>query len=133
MTINRYSSAQQMAESPRATEYRALGMVTGKLIAARDGDRRALIDACHLNEKLWTIFQSDLVTPENGLPNALKAQLISLAIWVQRYTAQVMRGDAPVDPLIDVNKTLMEGLVDSTPVKAATPRPPTGEKILTSA
>jgi flagellar protein FlaF len=55
-------------------------------------------------------LQSDLSADDNQLPDGLKAQLISLAIWVDRHSSKVLRGKAEVGPLIKVNRTIMEGL-----------------------
>jgi flagellar biosynthesis activator protein FlaF len=48
--------------------------------------------------------------PENQLPLALRGQIISLAMWVARYSSEVLRDGADIDPLIDINRTMMEGL-----------------------
>jgi flagellar biosynthesis activator protein FlaF len=44
------------------------------------------------------------------LPMPLRAQIISLAIWVSKYSSDVLRDGAELDPLIDINRTMMEGL-----------------------
>jgi flagellar biosynthesis activator protein FlaF len=36
--------------------------------------------------------------------------LISLALWVARYSGEVLRAGADIEPLIDINRTMMEGL-----------------------
>jgi flagellar protein FlaF len=40
----------------------------------------------------------------------LRAQIISLALWVSKYSSDVLRNGAAIDPLIDINRTMMEGL-----------------------
>ena len=40
----------------------------------------------------------------------LRAQIISLGLWVSRHASEVARGDADIDALIDVNRSIMEGL-----------------------
>jgi flagellar protein FlaF len=40
----------------------------------------------------------------------LRAQIISISLWVSRYTSTVMRERADIAPLIDINRTIMEGL-----------------------
>lgn len=133
MSIKSYQRTQQSLETPRSTEYRAMAMITSKLMAGRDHakdnkDRKPLIEACFLNQKLWTIFAADLASPGNQLPDETKASLISLSIWVQKTTPKVMRGDTDAEALIDVNRNIMEGLVSSAAAKvaarpAATPSP----------
>jgi flagellar biosynthesis activator protein FlaF len=34
-------------------------------------------------------------------------------LWVTKYTKSVIREGAPVDPLIEINRTIMQGLQDA--------------------
>ena len=110
MSISAYRRRQEFAEKPRELERRAFSIVIGKLVGAKEQGGPSLIDACYLNYQLWSTLQADLALPENALPVDLKARLLSLSLWVQRYTHDVMRGAAPADPLITVNKNILEGL-----------------------
>ena len=40
------------------------------------------IKALHFTRKLWTTFITMLAAPENALPQELRANLISIGIWV---------------------------------------------------
>ena len=40
----------------------------------------------------------------------LRAKLISLALWVTRETRHVLRNNLPLTDLIEVNRTIMQGL-----------------------
>jgi flagellar protein FlaF len=40
----------------------------------------------------------------------VRAQIISLSLWVNRHTSAVMRKEESIQPLIDVNRSIMEGL-----------------------
>jgi flagellar protein FlaF len=115
MSIAAYRRRQEAAESPRELERRAFRTVIGKLTEGKEKGGRTLIEACFLNNQLWSALAVDLALPDNGLPNELKARLISLALWVQRYTPQVMQGSAPADPLISVNRNILEGLTTVPP------------------
>jgi flagellar protein FlaF len=110
MSISAYHRRQESAEKPRELERRAFSIVLGKLVGAKEAGGRSLIDACYLNCQLWTTLQADLALPDNALPLDLKARLISLSLWVQRYTPRVMQGTASLDPLIAVNRNILEGL-----------------------
>jgi flagellar protein FlaF len=44
------------------------------------------------------------------LPDPLKAQIISVAIWVERHTKLAVHGEATTEPLIKVNESIMKGL-----------------------
>ena len=121
MSINHYAAAQEKLEDGRAAELRIMSRVTGMLIDGGKQGGRTLTEACFYNRKLWTIFLADLAEPGNALPDAAKAGLISLALWVQRYTGEVLAG-APVQPLVDVNRSIMEGLRPAPLAPAALPQ-----------
>jgi flagellar protein FlaF len=121
MSVSSYQKAQEITDNPRTVEHRMLARVTGMLIDAAETRGKDLTEACFYNRKLWSIFQADLASPGNGLPDELKARLLSLSIWVQKYSGEVLTG-APVEPLIDVNRSIMEGLMPSIPATAAPPR-----------
>ena len=112
MSLQAYQQAQQATESPQNTEYRLFAQVTRALMDVKDLPRidKSLIDAVHWNRRLWDTLMTDCALPENQLPAALSAQIISVAIWVGKYSSQVMRKGASMDPLITVNRTIMEGL-----------------------
>lgn len=117
-----YSRNARHAQSDRETEYRLLGQVTGALLhaqtklAASDTRSRveatkAKVDALLWNREVWSTLKLDLLSPQNTLPDELKGSLISLAIWVERETGTLLSGgDNDLQALIDVNKTIMEGL-----------------------
>jgi flagellar protein FlaF len=118
MSIAAYRQRQAAAEQPRELERRAFSVVIGKLIEAKEQGGRLLIDACFMNHQLWGALLADLALPQNALPDDLKARLISLALWVQRYTPGVMQGTASPDPLISVNRNILDGLSAAPAAKA---------------
>ena len=74
---------------------------------------RPFIEAVDWNRRLWLTLQMDLASDDNAFPDELRAQLISVAIWVDRHSSAALRGEARVGPLINVNRTIMEGLAQS--------------------
>jgi len=112
MSLQSYQTTQLTTEGPRDTEYRLFALVTRDLMAAGASERidPAFHKAIDWNRRLWLTLQSDLSHEENSLPDSLKAQIISLAIWVDRHSSKVLRGEAEVGSLIRVNRTIMEGL-----------------------
>jgi flagellar biosynthesis activator protein FlaF len=112
MGLDAYRRVQKVAEAPRASEYRLFGQVTAALIKARDQGLSGaqLVDSLDWNRRLWSTLSSDCADPANGMPQALRAQIMSLALWVSRYSSDVAAQGASVEPLIDVNKAIMEGL-----------------------
>lgn len=112
MSLHAYQNARSRAESPRAAEMRLIGQITGEMMDARQAglSGAALMQPLHRNREMWTIFATDCGAPGNGLPDGLRASFISLALWVDRFTSEVMAGRDTIDALIDVNRTIMEGL-----------------------
>ena len=113
MSLRAYQQVAQRAESPRDAEYRLFAEVTRALLALKSKPRedfRGWIDALHWNRRLWSTLADDCSHAGNALPEATRAQIISLAMWVRRHTSQVMRREGDVDPLIDLNRTMMQGL-----------------------
>jgi flagellar protein FlaF len=113
MSLQAYQRAAEQAEVPKQTEYRLFGLVTRALMEAagvEKSDLKARIKALHWNRRLWSTIAADCADPQNQLPESLRASIISLSIWVDRYSSDVMRKNADLDPLIDVNRIIMQGL-----------------------
>jgi flagellar protein FlaF len=112
MSIKAYQRAATQADTPRDLEYRAFGQVTAVLVRVKEEKPAiaAIAEALDANRRLWNVLAADCAVPENRLPLALRGQIISLAMWVARYSSEVLRDGADVEPLIDINRTMMEGL-----------------------
>ncbi|MBL9096469.1 MAG: flagellar biosynthesis regulator FlaF [Alphaproteobacteria bacterium] len=113
MSLQAYHKAQRSAESPRDTEYRLFAQVTQALIEANKQGRTNLpqfVDALDWNRRLWSALATDCAAQGNGLPDALKAQIISLSLWVSRFSSDAAGSDESLEPLIDVNRSIMAGL-----------------------
>jgi flagellar protein FlaF len=46
---------------------------------------------------------------------ALRAQIISISIWVGKHTSAVIRREEEIDPLIEINRIIMQGLHGAAP------------------
>ena len=112
MSLEAYQKTQRSTETPSQTEYRVFAKVTRALIEAKGlphTDQR-LHNALHDNRRLWSVLATDCAVEGNQQPNALRAQIISLSIWVGKYSSLVARGQEDIDALISVNKNIMDGL-----------------------
>jgi len=112
MTLKAYQKAQAAGESPRNAEYRLFGQVTGALMEAHSAGVKGkpLVEAIDWNRRLWSTLAVDCLEESNRLPKDLRARIVSLSLWVSKYSGEVMREGAPLDPLIDINRTIMQGL-----------------------
>ena len=126
MSVNKYKAAQASTENPRQTEYRLFAEVTKALMSVREAATtkglrsQDFYKAVDWNRRLWLTLQMDLASNENRFPDSLKANIISIAIWVDKHSLTVLRGDANLEPLISVNRTIMEGL-SSAPTQQTIP------------
>jgi flagellar protein FlaF len=79
---------------------------------AENGQPARLTAALQYNQHIWTIFQVELEKPENPLPNALKADLLKLSLFVDKRTFETMAYPAPekLTILININHNIAAGL-----------------------
>jgi len=112
MTLQAYQNAQRIAEDPRATEYRLFGQVTGALLDVKKaGDNGVpLVEAVDWNKRLWRTLAADCMDERNRLPEDVRAKIVSLSMWIAKYSRKVTREGASLDPLIELNRTIMQGL-----------------------
>ena len=69
------------------------------------------IEAFVFVQRLWTVLMKDLCEPENGLPDTLKAGLLSIGLWVMRESDAIVRGEKnDLAALIEINSAICEGL-----------------------
>jgi flagellar protein FlaF len=122
MSLQAYKQAATWAESPRQTEYRLFAQVTLALMEAAKADPSdiaARVDALDWNRRVWTALSDDCSQPGNALPAQLRASIISLAIWVGRHTSKVIRREEQFEPLIEVNRMIMQGLSPAAPTASS--------------
>jgi len=113
MSLRAYQQVAQRAESSRDVEYRLFTEVTRALMALKSKPREDVagwMKTLHWNRRMWAALADDCSHPNNALPEATRAQIISLSLFVHRHTSQVMRQEADLDTLIDLNRTIMQGL-----------------------
>ena len=112
MTLQAYQNVQRVVEDPRATEYRLFGQVTGALLDAKNRNAQGtpLVEAIDWNKRVWRTLAADCMDDRNGLTQDLRAKIVSLSLWVSKYSRKVTRERAPLDPLIEINRNIMQGL-----------------------
>ncbi len=129
MSLKAYQTTQKASESSSQTEYRLFADVTRALMDAQGLSKLdlKLHDALHWNRQLWSTLATDCAVEGNMLPKQLRASIISISIWVGKYSSQVARGEEDIKALIDINKNIMEGLSAQAQnnVAEATTTPPT--------
>jgi len=118
MSLQAYKTAATRAENPREMEYRLFGQVTRALIHASTVDASDIatrIDALDWNRRLWSTLATDCADPHNAMDKSLRAQIISISLFVSKHSSLVMRGEDDFEALIDINRMVMQGLAGPGP------------------
>lgn len=94
-------------------ERQALSKSIDLLSAARDGSkmRSASIEALFYTRRVWVRFIEDLQSPDNQLDDELKANLISIAIWILKECELIRKRESEnFQGIIDVTTIIRDGL-----------------------
>lgn len=128
---NAYGSGTRSVRTPRGIEYEAFARVTSRLKAVASqlqqskraphktksqasfrvsGHYGKLAEALDENRRLWTLLASDVASSNNQLPDDLRARILFLAEFTRQHTAKVLKQEASVVPLLEINLAIMRGL-----------------------
>ena len=77
-------------------------------------DEETCEKALTYNQLLWSIIQADVSEGKNVLPDELKANLMSLSIFVDKQTTKALASPSAdiFDSLISINLNIAEGLME---------------------
>ncbi len=104
----RYAERSIAYINPQETEVASFNLINRELASAKTPAER--IRAIGRNHDLWSTLLKDLSQSGNRLPAPLKRQLIDLAIWSMRYSILATLKNLAVQPLLEVNTNILEGL-----------------------
>lgn len=69
------------------------------------------IEALHFTNRVWTTFVEDLGNADNALPKELRANLISIGLWLLREAEDVRQGrSSNFEGLIEVSQIIRDGI-----------------------
>ena len=83
------------------------------LIAARavGQDSMEAIEAIHFLNRVWSSLIEDLGSPDNALPKELRANLISIGLWLLREAEDLRQGRSDnFEGLIEVSQIIRDGI-----------------------
>jgi len=83
------------------------------LAAAREAgpQSREAVEAILFMNRVWTSLIEDLGHPDNALPKELRANLISIGLWLLREGEEVRQGRSEnFDGLIEISQIIGDGL-----------------------
>lgn len=107
-----YAPTHVSLHTPRSVEARLLSQITSRLQQYQTSTNSFadLVDALHQNREMWTTLASDVADEGNGLPQQLRAQIFYLAEFTDQHSQKVLKGEADVSALIDINTAILRGL-----------------------
>jgi flagellar protein FlaF len=78
---------------------------------ASDRDSR-LEEALNYNQRIWSIFQSELASADNPLPKMIRENILSLSLFIDKRILEIMAQPVPekLAAIININISLAAGL-----------------------
>ena len=104
---------EETSEQIRENERMALDRSVALLRQAQRAGRgtRESVEALLFVNRLWTLLLEDLSDSGNGLPDSLKASLISIGIWILHRAEEIRQGKInDFSALIEVSESIRDGL-----------------------
>lgn len=118
--IETYRNVQKMTLTGRELEAAVLTKAAQKLTLCQNNweasNREAnLKEALRYNQQVWTVFQTELASPENPLPKKLKEDLLSLSAFIDKRIFEIMSFPTPekLNAIININLNIAAGLSGS--------------------
>lgn len=102
-------TTEQIRDNERRAFDKAIELLQSAQLAGRGSHQS--VEALLFVNRLWTILLEDLSDSGNGLPDSLKARLISIGIWVLRRTEEIREGsEDDFSALIEISDAIRKGL-----------------------
>lgn len=111
-----FSYADILEDSPlegRARDYQALSQSIALMEEAEAEGPKSLtaVTAIYKVRQLWSFLIEDVGRPQCELPIPLRAQLISIGLWIFRELEDLRSGKSKsFRDIIDITKTIAEGM-----------------------
>ena len=116
-SLRTYEHVSKVTRSGREVEAAVLTKAAVKLKECQDNwdapDRDHRLDeALKYNQRIWSIFQSELSREDHEIPKKLRLDILRLAAYIDRRIFETMAFPAPekLKIVIDINNNLAAGL-----------------------
>ena len=117
MGINAYQDVQKETMSGRETEARVLTKAALKLKECQENwdsetRRTDLEEAFEYNQRIWSIFQTELTKPDHPMDKKLRQNLLNLSIFIEGRIYETRAYPAPekLTAIINITNSLAAGL-----------------------
>lgn len=115
--LGAYETVSKMTMSGRETEAAVLTKAARKLKECQEHWDTAhrhdiLEEALRFNQRIWSIFQSELSHEDNPLPKKLRLDIIRLSTFIDRRILETIAEPSSerLNIIIDINNNLAAGL-----------------------
>ena len=115
--LEAYRTVQKTTESGREIDAMVLTRAALKLAEVQSNwnapDREENLDeALRFNQKIWSIFQGEMLKEDNPLPRQLRADILSLSAFIDKRIIEAMSFPAPekLNVIKNINLNIAAGL-----------------------
>ncbi len=119
-SVRAYETVDRATMSGRNLEAAVLTKAAQKLKICQDNWDSADLDkkldeALKFNQRIWSIFQGELIREDHPLPKKLRLDILKLGAFVDRRILETMAYPSPekLNIVVSINKNLAAGLRDS--------------------
>ena len=115
--LEAYRTVEKATISGREIEASVLTQAALKLQICQNnwgiaGNEKQLSEAIQYNQRIWSIFQSELAKEDNPLPKKLREDILSLSLFINKRLIYAMSYPSPdkLTSVININLSLAAGL-----------------------
>lgn len=108
-----YAPQTSPLRTGRSTEHQLFSETTARLkqtSARLPSGFAAFAEAVHANRAVWTHLAIQVADEDNGLSPDLRARIFYLAEFTTFHSQKILRGEADIAPLVEINTAIMRGL-----------------------
>jgi len=116
LAVKAYGEVRNRTADNKSLEHALFRQITDAMIEAETlakTEASKWADAINRNLELWTVLTTDLLNPENQLPEPTRKALLELSVFVRRTSMRVLSGEEELTDLIEINESIMQGLMGS--------------------
>lgn len=110
---NAYAPKTSALRSGRSMEHQLFSEVTTQLRTTSNRLPMSFpefAEAVHANRAVWTHFATQVAEDHNALSDDLRARIFYLAEFTSFHSRKVLKGEADIGPLVEINTAIMRGL-----------------------
>ena len=108
--------AEVLDETPQSARAREREAIERSIELLQTADKagvqsREAVEALLFVRRLWSVLIEDLAKTENDLPQQMRADLISIGLWVMREAEQIrLEASSNFKGIIEVSTAIRDGL-----------------------